>query len=566
MATVSILIPAFKSEYISKTLSTATYQTFEDIEILVGDDTRNGDLRDIVGQFKDPRIKYFHHGFQDGIKNCRQLWLNSTGQYVKWLYDDDVLMPTSVEALVAALRAHPNSALAFHGRVFIDHNETVTFMPPPLLPEGQMALVDRPFLVTHLIGKLKNFVGEPSNTLLNKSLLDLDHIHRYRSGELQFLVDVAMYLYASERAPIVAVGGYLSGFRQHSGQNSNAAAPAFSAGLFEWELFIRGEASAGNLSGAALMAAKHNLSQMYAHNGASLPEIQRLQSHLDEIGRCPETELFASPRFQSDMNDARAAVKARVAAKLRPPADQQPFCPVCERHVAQWLPHPHWQMPFHFLTQVEGVGSILDKHICPSCRCNDRDRHVWLYLTRAGLVQDLTGKRVLHIAPETALEPRLRALNPLEYIGGDLFPRVPAHRKVNVETLDFPNDYFDLIICNHVLEHVGSPETALAEFHRCLVPGGHLVAQTPYAPKLRWTMELIGTIPTPFAVEYFGQDDHVRLFGADIVDYFHAAGLKGDLLSHESMLGDFHPDVYGCNGKEPFFLFAKEPLTTVLVG
>jgi SAM-dependent methyltransferase len=178
-------------------------------------------------------------------------------------------------------------------------------------------------------------------------------------------------------------------------------------------------------------------------------------------------------------------------------------------------------------------------------------------MSRTGLLDDIPGQRILHIAPEARLEPRIAALKPAEYIRGDLFPKVPEHRKINIEALDFPDGYFDLIICNHVLEHVDHPETALAEFSRCLSPQGRLIAQTPYSPIMKNTLETTKPVSTAFKVRYYGQDDHVRLFGADIVDYFRAAGLHGELYPHESLLRDIDPDRYGVNGKEPFFLFAK---------
>jgi SAM-dependent methyltransferase len=138
-----------------------------------------------------------------------------------------------------------------------------------------------------------------------------------------------------------------------------------------------------------------------------------------------------------------------------------------------------------------------------------------------------------------------------------LSPKLPHHRPLNVEQLDFPDGYFDIIICNHVLEHVDNPDAALAEFNRCLASGGHLIAQTPYSPLLRNTLELNKPVTPGFAAQYFGQSDHVRLFGVDLVDRIRSAGLAGDLYGHETVLGGVDPDTYGCNGREPFFLFTK---------
>lgn len=555
MAIVSILISAFKPDFLVKALASACQQTFKDIEIFVGDDTADGKLRNIVAQFDDPRVHYLHHGFQDGLRNSHQLWSYATGKYVKWLFDDDILMPTSVEALVKALRKHPESALAFHDRAFINEHDKVTFIPPHVVSNGDVALIDRKSLVRKMVATVPNFIGEPSNVMLVREMVDMSSLLKYRSWQLDFPADVGMYLNLSERAPLVAVRGHLSCFRQHGGQQSGQSSPIMSAGFYEWEMFVRGEAAAGNIPKSMLPEAKNRLKQYYAHAHGNLhfKEIEPLLAKLDEITERPAAELFESPCFQADIANARAVVDARRQA-----ARVSNFCAVCEQTVAAWLPHPlAGTFDVEFLKQVESVGSRLDKHICPKCRCNDRDRHLWLYLTKSGVLDNQHHKRILHLAPEGMIEPRIRGLQPLDYIAGDLHPRLAHHRKINVESLDFPDGRFDLIICNHVLEHVDHPELALADFRRCLAPGGHLVAQTPYSPVLKYTFELNRPATVPFAIRYFGQDDHVRLFGADMADLFRAAGLNGDLYPHASVLGDVDPEKFGVNGQEPFFLFRK---------
>src|SRR5258708_5307193 len=199
MAPVSILIPAFKPDYLGRALISAQQQTFEDIEILVGDDTPDGALEEIVRRIDDPRIQYLHHGFGDGTRNAQQLWERASGKYIKWLFDDDLLMPTSVAVLANALGEHPESALAFHGRVFIDSNDVVTFVPPALLKPGERGLIDRKFLVEQLLGQVHNFIGEPSNVMLRRDLVDAASFLDYGGLKLDFLADVAMFLNLAER-------------------------------------------------------------------------------------------------------------------------------------------------------------------------------------------------------------------------------------------------------------------------------------------------------------------------------------------------------------------------------
>lgn len=578
MAIVSILIPASRADYLGRALASAQNQTFDDIEILVGDDTPDAALRSIVDGIDDARIQYFHHGFDDAKRNAHALWRRANGKYVKWLAGEDMLMPTSVELLVHALRQHPESVLAFHGRVLIDERDAVVHTPPLILKVGERGLVGRDLLVKEMVGQLNNFVGEPSNVLVDRERVSEADLFAYRSFKLDYLGDVAMFLNLAERAPLVAVGGYWSMLRRRPDHVDPAGSPNYSAGLYEWELFVRGEAAAGRLGGIDLLEAANRLRQLYTPRADRLPEISRLLANIGELSTGATHELFEAERFQSDLEHARANVVARMAqskqtasaasaasavpavTSTQAPSVKQPtqnICAVCEQQVENWLPHPH-RFDRSFLEHIEPIGSTLERHLCPKCGCNDRERHVWLYLAFSGLLENASQMRILHIAPEAGIEPRIRRLAPLEYVAGDLFPRTPGHRKIDVEALDFPDGYFDLIICNHVLEHVNDPAAALAQFHRCLKPGGHLVAQTPYSPVLKYTFELTRAPSAQFATRYFGQADHVRFFGANIAESFHAVGFTGELYSHETVLGDLDEQAWGCNAREPFFLFAKE--------
>ncbi len=233
------------------------------------------------------------------------------------------------------------------------------------------------------------------------------------------------------------------------------------------------------------------------------------------------------------------------------------FCCLCERNVDAWLPHPARAQRSPFMVLMGTVGSDLSVYACPHCSCNDRDRHLWMYMMAAGLPEQLGGARILHLAPELSLEPRLLACKPAEYVRGDLFPARAGIQRVDAESIDFEDGRFDLIVANHLLEHVSHPERALAEFARCLAPGGVLIAQTPYAPSLKHTFEVDAPPSEEFARIYYGQVDHVRLFGRDIAELFSGAGLVGSLISHTQMLGEFDAIEFGCNRHEPFFAFSK---------
>lgn len=96
---------------------------------------------------------------------------------------------------------------------------------------------------------------------------------------------------------------------------------------------------------------------------------------------------------------------------------------------------------------------------------------------------------------------------------------------MDVHSIPFPNNSFDVIFCNHVLEHVEDDLLACAEFNRVLKPNGWGILQSPVYP-LEKTIE-DKTITDPAERErVFGQRDHVRKFGKDYSERLRKSGLK----------------------------------------
>jgi len=56
---------------------------------------------------------------------------------------------------------------------------------------------------------------------------------------------------------------------------------------------------------------------------------------------------------------------------------------------------------------------------------------------------------------------------------------LPNIECASVESLPYPDDFFDLVFSHEVLEHVPDDRAAVAEAYRVLKPGGHLVVFVP---------------------------------------------------------------------------------------
>ncbi|WP_158244193.1 glycosyltransferase [Trinickia dabaoshanensis] len=603
MATVSILIAARRAEYLGRALVSARQQTFDDIEILVGDDTIDAALQPIVEGLDDPRVQYIHTGFEDARRNAEALWQRASGKYVKWLAEDDMLMPASVELLVDALRAHPESALAFHARVFVNENDEVVHAPPLIAKVGERALIERSLLVSEMVGQLDNFVGELSNVLIDRERATSADLFSYRSLPLDYLADVATYLNLAQHGPLVVAGGYWSMLRQHPEQANPQSKPTFSAGLYEWELFARGEAAAGVLDAQSLATVANRLRRHYATHAGELPELRQLLANLDELTAGAPQALFDNARFRADWADARSSVAARVARHAQDasqsaseavyanapvavspdgivashvqeptaqpsvasdgtavPVQEAKVCVICEQGVDGWV--PDGRAPSAGLVgEIAALDSA--RTLCPKCGCGSSDRHLWLYIAVTGLLEAAPAMRVLHIAPEKAIEARIRRLGPLEYQAHERVRSGASQHGVDPQRLDFPSDYFDLIICNHVLDRVEDSARAIGELHRCLKPGGHLIAQTQYAPMLKYTFELATTPSMPLAMRCFGEPDRMRLFGADVAEHVRGAGFVGDLFPHSDVFGEGDSQAWGVDTNEPLFLFVKPDTSTL---
>ncbi len=123
--------------------------------------------------------------------------------------------------------------------------------------------------------------------------------------------------------------------------------------------------------------------------------------------------------------------------------------------------------------------------------------------------------------------------------------------------IDFPNESFDFVIANHVLEHVDDCQRAVSEIHRVLKVGGHAILQTPFSRILTQTWEDPGIKTVEARTEAYGQGDHVRLFGRDVFERLSFSGLVSRVEEHDCLLTECDPSQFGVNRAEPFFHFQR---------
>ncbi|MGV3658030.1 MAG: class I SAM-dependent methyltransferase [Chitinophagaceae bacterium] len=168
---------------------------------------------------------------------------------------------------------------------------------------------------------------------------------------------------------------------------------------------------------------------------------------------------------------------------------------------------------------------------CYNCRSSDKERLVYMYLKeKTDLLKPRNNISVLHMAPERKLSQALQQLQLKEYVCGDLFAdgyHYPDYvQNMNVLHLPFPDNHFDLVICNHVLEHVPEDRAAMKEIARVLKKGGQAIMQVPISHALDATYEDFSITEPHEREKVFGQYDHVRIYAKDYVDRLQESGFE----------------------------------------
>jgi SAM-dependent methyltransferase len=184
--------------------------------------------------------------------------------------------------------------------------------------------------------------------------------------------------------------------------------------------------------------------------------------------------------------------------------------PIDSKTFSKFLPYGYQEQRFNVLS--------------PSTLSLERHRLLWLYLQRK---TDFFTRRqkLLHFAPEQAFFKRFKAMQNLEYTTTDLNSPI-ADVKADICDLPFETNYFDTLICNHVLEHIKDDSKAMSELLRILKPGGIAILQIPQDLSRATTFEDDSITDSRERSRIFGQYDHLRIYGRDYFDKLRKIGFQ----------------------------------------
>jgi len=187
-------------------------------------------------------------------------------------------------------------------------------------------------------------------------------------------------------------------------------------------------------------------------------------------------------------------------------------CPICAHENNEFFPGGIHE---DILQKLEVIGGGYRKNVlCPSCNSVDRERLLYMYLENIIEIPKKNNYKILHIAPERNIRKYLKSFDNIEYLSADAY-REDVDKNIDIIQIPEENNTFDLVICNHVLEHILDDKKAMSEILRILKPKGIAILQVPISFKLEKTFEDSTVIEPSDRLKIFGQEDHVRIYGKD---------------------------------------------------
>jgi len=234
------------------------------------------------------------------------------------------------------------------------------------------------------------------------------------------------------------------------------------------------------------------------------------------------------------------------------------FCPFCGNTFRKFRPGGI-DLPVIYEKQIVGAGYRLND-VCPRCNSLDRDRLIYLFLSLKTNIFTAPLK-VFHVAPEGCIRAVLSKLPNITYEAGMKYHQGFYYDQnttlLDITHLAFEDESFDVIICNHVLEHIQDDLMAMGELYRVLKPGGWALLQVPVSKILQQTFEDPSVTSPEEREKVFGQFDHIRIYGQD---YPVRLERMGFIVKRYNPYKDKWPvelDKYAINPDEDLFIAYK---------
>jgi len=218
-------------------------------------------------------------------------------------------------------------------------------------------------------------------------------------------------------------------------------------------------------------------------------------------------------------------------------------CPVCEKQFRKFLSY----------------GSNVvhrDNVLCPYDLTLERHRLMWLYLKNESDFFTADKLSLLHIAPEQCFHQRFKDQQNLDYLTADLVSPI-ADMHFDLHDIPLEDNRFDVIFCNHVMEHVDDAHRCMSELYRVMKPGGWAIMQVPQDMTREETYEDRTIISPEEREQHYWQKDHVRLFGKDYPQWLEKAGFTVDIAFSDNPIAPELIERYRLQKSEILYIARK---------
>ena len=215
-------------------------------------------------------------------------------------------------------------------------------------------------------------------------------------------------------------------------------------------------------------------------------------------------------------------------------------CPCCGYKFKRFVEGEYRELPdFYDVSLFENMRQDVQ---CPVCGSLPRHRILASWCEdNKGLLE---GKKILYFAPERSMTRWLKKRG-IAYTTADLF-NVDTVLRLDIQKTGLPDGSYDVIICNHVLEHVDDYMTALREVRRVLTPDGILICSFPVSPDVEFVDEDKSVTTDAERLKRYSQADHVRLFGMKADKFMTDAGFDVSFIDGKDYPSDIVPVTGPC--------------------
>lgn len=219
------------------------------------------------------------------------------------------------------------------------------------------------------------------------------------------------------------------------------------------------------------------------------------------------------------------------------PKKMQLFCPCCGYRFRSFNGWDYKELGNTFNTaRYEGICQDV---LCPICRALPRHRILALWCEKHK--EELKNADILYFAPERSMIHWMKE-HGLICTTADLLSD-GVDLKLDIQNTGLPNQSYNVVIANHVLEHVDDFRKALKEIHRILKPNGFFICSFPMDPKIEYVDEETEPLSETERIKRFGQNDHKRVFGMKADKLLTEAGYRVEVIDGTDYPDDIMPVV-----------------------